>query len=120
MAEMHNTASASWDAWLEVLARLPASIDLDELARTTKAIQRARGISDGSDVLRLGMARGPGGMSLQQTAAWAHMDGVAELSARHCTIDCGSRLRSSRNRPHSCWRPKRPERRGYGRDDACT
>jgi hypothetical protein len=81
MAKMHYTASAAPDAWLDILARFPPGIDINRLARTSKAIRRARGISDGSDLLRLGMARGPGGMSLQQTAAWAHLTGVAELSA---------------------------------------
>ncbi len=81
MAEMHNTASSTPDAWLDRLARFPPGIDLDQLALTTKAIQRARGISDASELLRLGLARGPGGMSLQETVAWAHLAGVAELSA---------------------------------------
>ena len=81
MAEMPSTASLNPDAWLDILARFPADIDIDELARSTRAIQRSRGIADGSDLLRLAMARGPGGMSLQETAAWAYLAGVAELSA---------------------------------------
>ena len=81
MAEMPNTASLNPDAWLDILARFPADIDIDELARSTRAIQRSRGVADGSDLLRLAMARGPGGMSLQETAAWAYLAGVAELSA---------------------------------------
>ena len=64
-----------------MLARFPPEIDIDGLARTTGAIRRSRGISDGSDLLRLGMAHGPGGMSLRQAAAWAHVSGVAALSA---------------------------------------
>lgn len=78
---MQTLTSPAADAWLDILARVPPGIDVDQLARATKAIQRARGVSDGSDLLRLGLAHGPGGMSLQQTAAWAHLSGVAELSA---------------------------------------
>ena len=64
--------------------RLPADLDLDALARSTKAIQRVRGngISDGGSLLRLCLAHGPGGMSLQEAAAWACLEGVAELTAQ--------------------------------------
>jgi hypothetical protein len=78
---MPNIASPFDSEWLDVLGRLPADLNLDQLARETKALQRCREISDGSDLLRLGLARGPGGMSLSQTAAWAHLSGICELSA---------------------------------------
>jgi len=62
------------------LARLPPGIDLDALAFETKAIQRRRDIADGTTLLRLALARGPGGLSLNQTAAWAAMTGLTSLS----------------------------------------
>jgi hypothetical protein len=73
-------ASAVWEFWSEVSTRFPADLDLDELARTTKAIQRRRG--DGETLLRLSVARGPGGKSLQETAAWARLTGLAELAGQ--------------------------------------
>ena len=81
---MHISASPAWDSWSAVSARLPADLDLDELARNTKAIQRRRGngIEDGATLLRLSLAHGPGGKSLQETAAWARLAGVAELTAQ--------------------------------------
>jgi hypothetical protein len=81
MAEMQNLASPPDSDWLDILSRLPPDLDLNQLARETLAIQRARGITDAADLLRLGLARGPGGKSLKQTAAWAYISGIAELSA---------------------------------------
>jgi Transposase DDE domain len=82
---MPLSASPSWEAWSELSTRLPADLDLDALARSSKAIQRQRysdGINDGVTLLRLSLARGPGGMSLQETAAWAHLNGVAAVVAQ--------------------------------------
>jgi hypothetical protein len=81
---MPITASPVWDAWSETSTWLPADLDLDELARSTGAVRRRRGdgIGDGVTLLRLILARGPGGKSLQDTAAWAHINGVAELTAQ--------------------------------------
>jgi Transposase DDE domain len=67
--------------WLDILSRLPADLDLNQLARENKAIQRLRGITDAADLLRLGLARGPGGKTLKETAAWAGMCGIAEITA---------------------------------------
>jgi hypothetical protein len=78
---MQNLASAPDSAWLDILSRLPSDLNLNQLARDTGAIQRFRGITDAADLLRLGLTRGPGGKTLKQTAAWASMSGVAELSA---------------------------------------
>jgi hypothetical protein len=82
MAEMPVTASPSWEAWSDLSTRLPADLNLDTLALTSKAIQRRRedGVSDGATLLRLCLARGPGGKSLPETAAWAHLNGIAELT----------------------------------------
>jgi hypothetical protein len=84
LAEMHPSASPLWDAWSEISARLPSDLDLDELARSTKAIQRHSedGVTDGVTLLRLSLARGPGGKSLQETSVWAHLNGVAEIGGQ--------------------------------------
>ena len=49
MTEMHIAASPVWESWSELSTRLPRDLDLDELARTSHAIQRHRGdgVSDG-------------------------------------------------------------------------
>jgi Transposase DDE domain len=77
---MQDVASVLTDQFAELLARFPADLDLDRLALETKAIQRRREVVDGAALLRIALARGPGGLSLRQTAAWASMLGVAELS----------------------------------------
>jgi hypothetical protein len=84
MAEMHMTASPVWEAWSELSTRFPADLDLDELARATGAIQRVRGngIGDGVTLLQLSLARGPGGKSLPETAAWARQNHIAEITGQ--------------------------------------
>jgi len=77
---MQDAASVLTDEFGGLLARLPASLDLDQLALETKAIQRKREVVDGVALLRIALARGPGGLSLRQTAAWASMLGIAALS----------------------------------------
>ena len=68
------------DQFDALLNRLPHDLDLDDLARQTKAIERGRKVISGITVLRLALARGPGGLSLSATAAWATMRGLPELS----------------------------------------
>jgi hypothetical protein len=75
-----QTASLPPDSFQGILARLPPELDLDALAVSTKAIERGRKVLDGTCLLRLALARGPGGLSLNQTAAWAAMTGLTELS----------------------------------------
>ena len=77
---MQNSASVLTDQFSDLLQRLPAGLDLDRLALETKAIQRKRELGDGVSLLRIALARGPGGLSLRQTAAWASMLGIAKLS----------------------------------------
>jgi hypothetical protein len=77
---MQDAASVLTDQFAELLERLPAGLDLDRLALETKAIQRKREVVDGATLLRIALARGPGGLSLRQTAAWASMLGIADLS----------------------------------------
>ena len=77
---MHDAASVLADQFSALLARLPSDLDLDRLALETKAIQRKREIVDGASLLRIALARGPGGLSLRQTSAWASRLGIVELS----------------------------------------
>ena len=77
---MQTTASVPSDQFPELLRRFPAGVDLDRLAHETKAIQRKRKVGDGASLLRLALARGPGGFSLRQTAGWVSLLGTAELS----------------------------------------
>src|ERR1700728_5227906 len=77
---MQNTASVPPDQFSDVLNRFPAELDLDALALETKAIQRKRKIDGGANLLRLALARGPGGFSLRQTAGWVSLLEIAELS----------------------------------------
>jgi len=78
---MQTAASLPDSDWLDICSRLPPGLDLDALALETRAIRRKRGISEAEDLLRLALVRGPGGKSLKETALWAHMNGVAEISA---------------------------------------
>ena len=77
---MQTPASLPADWFDAVLGRLPPRLDLDALARQTKAIERKRVLESGANLLRLSLARGPGGLSLSQTAAWAAMLGFAQMS----------------------------------------
>jgi hypothetical protein len=77
---MQDAASVLTDQFGDFLDRLPAGLDLDRLALETKAIQRKREVVDGATLLRIALARGPGGLSLRQTSAWASMLGIADLS----------------------------------------
>lgn len=78
---MHTEASPlPADQFAELLGLLPAGLDLDELARQTKAIERPRQLNDGFTLLRLALARGPGGLTLKQTAAWAELLGLARMT----------------------------------------
>jgi len=75
--------TAAWipaDQYSDVVGRLPAGLDLDLLALKTGAIARRRELVDGASLLRLALARGPGGLSLRETAAWASTIGLAQIS----------------------------------------
>jgi hypothetical protein len=76
---MQDTTSVPSDQFSDLLDRLPADLDLDRLALETKAIQRKRKIGDGASLLRLALARGPGGFSLRQTSGWVSLLDIVEL-----------------------------------------
>lgn len=77
---MQNTASVLTDSFADRLKRLPAGLDLDALALETKAILRKRKLDGGASLLRIALARGPGGLSLRGTSFWASSRDIAELS----------------------------------------
>lgn len=77
---MPEASPDSIDHFPAFLGRLPAELDVEALARETKAFQRPRGVRSGTDLLRLALAWGPGGYSLQQVAAWAGERGIAEIT----------------------------------------
>ncbi len=77
---MQDLTSPHDDHFTELLRRLPAGLDLDSLAAEHGAIKRRRAVTGGAALLRLALARGPGGLSLRQTAGWATMIGLAGLS----------------------------------------
>jgi hypothetical protein len=81
---MLMTASPAWDSWCVLSTRFPTDLDLDALARSTKAVQRQRGngITDGTTLFRLCLAHGPGGLSLPESAVWAHLEGLAEVTSQ--------------------------------------
>jgi hypothetical protein len=77
---MPEASAVSIDHFPAFLARLPPTLDLEGLARQTKAFQRPRGVRSGTDLLRLSLAWGSGGYSLQRVAAWAGEQGIATLT----------------------------------------
>jgi hypothetical protein len=80
MAEMLEASPPPIDHFPAFLARIPSHIDLEALARETKAFQRPRGVRSGTDLMRLALAWGPGGYSMQRVAAWAGEMNIATLT----------------------------------------
>ena len=64
----------------ELLARIPFHDDLDQMAFEHKALLRKREIHSGATLLRLALARGPGGLSLRDAAGWAGMMNIAHIT----------------------------------------
>ncbi len=77
---MLETSALPIDHFPALLARFPADIDIDRLARETKAFRRPRGVRSATDLLRLALAWGPGGYSMQRVAAWAGEMNIATLT----------------------------------------
>ncbi|ELS5851137.1 IS4 family transposase, partial [Escherichia coli] len=70
----------SHDNWPAILAHIGKPEELDTSARNAGALTRRREIRDAATLLRLGLAYGPGGMSLREVTAWAQLHDVATLS----------------------------------------
>lgn len=66
--------------WPYMLTFLPPKDELDRSAREMGALLRKRGVASGEALLRLALAYGFCGLSLRQTAAWAQVAGVADVS----------------------------------------
>ena len=77
---MLEASHAPIDHFPAFLARIPSHIDLEALGRETKAFQRPRGVRSATDLMRLALAWGPGGYSLQRVAAWAGEMNIATLT----------------------------------------
>lgn len=77
---MPEASSLSIDHFPAFLARLPSHIDLEAMARAAGSFQRPRGVRSATDLLRLALAWGPGGYSLQRVAAWAGEMNIASLT----------------------------------------
>ncbi len=58
----------SHDNWSAILAHIGKPEELDTSARNAGALTRRREIRDAATLLRLGLAYGPGGMSLREVA----------------------------------------------------
>jgi hypothetical protein len=72
----------SWpeEEWSSLLGLVSEAIDLDATARQSGVLSRRRRIRSGETLLRLALVYGPGGQSLSDTATWAALEGVADLS----------------------------------------
>jgi Transposase DDE domain len=77
---MLDSASFQLDDWGRQIDGLLGGFDLDEAARSSRALIRRRGVPSARALLHLALARGPGGLSLRQTSAWAQAVGVADLT----------------------------------------
>lgn len=66
--------------WPYLLSFLPSEEELDRTAREMGAMLRKRGVPSASALLRLCLAYGFCGLTLRQTAAWAQVAKVAEVS----------------------------------------
>lgn len=79
----------SHDNWSAILAHIGKPEELDTSARNAGALTRRREIRDAATLLRLGLAYGPGGMSLREVTAWAQLHDVATLSDVALLSGCG-------------------------------
>ena len=77
---MQQTSPHESGPFAELLARIPFHDALDQMAFDHKALLRKRKIDSGATLLRLALARGPGGLSLRDTAGWAAMMNVADIT----------------------------------------
>lgn len=75
-----NASEAVEYQWPYLRTFLPDSAAIEMMAARTGALVRRREIASADRLLRLAMAYGFCGYSLRQTAAWAQMAGVADVS----------------------------------------
>jgi hypothetical protein len=80
LGQMLEASPPPIDHFPAFLARLPPHVDLEALSRQTGSFVRPRGVRSGTDLLRLALAWGPGGYSLQRVAAWAGERDIASLT----------------------------------------
>ncbi|NOZ87279.1 MAG: transposase [Deltaproteobacteria bacterium] len=66
--------------WPYLLTFLPPEEELERTAKESGALVRRRGVSSAKTLLRLAMAYGFCGLTLRQTAAWAKVANVADIS----------------------------------------
>jgi hypothetical protein len=66
--------------WPYLLTFLPSGEELERTAKETGALLRKRGVPSAEALLRLALAYGFCGLTLRQTAAWAQVAKVAEVS----------------------------------------
>lgn len=100
---MLDSASLIADDWSGLISRIAGDLDLDALAKETRALVRRRGVPDAQALLRLALARGPGGMSLRQTSTAPEM--YAPLPPRAMRTNNEHAALARRLRP---FRPLRP------------
>lgn len=68
------------EQWESLLPMLPRDFNLEETLRQSGALQRRREIRDAQTLLRLALVYSVCGKSLRWTAAWAKVQGLADLS----------------------------------------
>lgn len=78
MLSAMDTSTVVADNWVYVLNMLPA--DLETSATDRLALRRRREIASAEDLLRLCLAYGLCDLSLRETAAWAQLTGIGQLS----------------------------------------
>jgi len=72
--------SLAEEEWSSLLGRVSEAIDLEASARIGGVLRRRRRIRSADTLLRLALVYGPGDQSLSDTATWAALEGVADLS----------------------------------------
>jgi hypothetical protein len=66
--------------WSPLLALVSGAVDLEATARGAGLLKRRRAVRTAADLFRLALVYGPGGQSLRDTAVWAGLEGLADLS----------------------------------------
>ena len=88
------------DHWPEVTAHFPAGFDLEATARSRGAFTRVREIKSAEQLLRLALAYGGLGMSLNETLPGLRRVGSPAWPARRCLSGCAKQDRGLA----TCWR----------------